>query len=61
MRLHTFEIIVGLAGLGLLVIGFLAAGVAAVAWLAAASVIAGACWLGLVLARRRLSRSRNTA
>lgn len=61
MRLHILQIAAGLAGLSLLLLAFLAAGVAAVAWLAAAVLVVGAGWLGLSLARRRLSRPRNTA
>jgi hypothetical protein len=61
MRLHILQIAAGLAGLSLLLLAFLAAGVAAAAWLAAAALVAGAGWLVLSLARRRLSRPRNTA
>ncbi len=61
MRLHILQIAAGLAGLSPLVLAFLAAGFAAVAWLAAAALVAGAGWVILSLARRRLSRPRNTA
>ena len=61
MRLHSLQIAAGLAGLSLLILAFLAAGVAAAAWFAAAVLVVGAGWLILSLARRRLSRPRNTA
>ena len=61
MRLSSLQIAAGLAGLSLLILAFLAAGVAAAAWLAAAALVVGAAWLVLSLARRRFSRPRNTA
>jgi len=61
MRLHVLQIAASLAGLRLLVIAFLASGVAAGAWLAAAALVAAALWLAAGLARCRSSRPRNTA
>ena len=62
MSLRALPIAAALAGLSLLLLAFLAAGVAAAAWLAAAALVAAGLWGVVALARRRISRARdNTA